>query len=387
MRLSSVAAGACSLALAAALLAAPAHAGGPHTRGPDVLADGLVGPLSLAVGKGGSVIVTQSFAGTVTRIDRHGGQTALYQLPDPENGAIAGAATRRGASYHLELSAGENGPVGQVIRLDRDGERHALGDDLLAYEQENNPDGEQTYGFHGLDQECAAEVAAFETTVSGPEGPLLLDEYPGIVESNPYQLTVHRGAAYVADAAANAILRVDLETGEISTVAVLPGTPITFTEETKAHFEAVLGGATMPDCVVGESFTPEPVPTDVEVGEDGRLYVSTLQGLAGEAFPLSTVYRVNPRSGSVKAVADRGMQGATGLAIAPDGRILVAELFGGEVSVVTPGRSTARTLFEVESPGDVEIDGRTVYATAGVLGEGGAPGDGSVVTYRYRTGR
>ncbi|MFI8777226.1 ScyD/ScyE family protein [Brachybacterium paraconglomeratum] len=125
----------------------------------------------------------------------------------------------------------------------------------------------------------------------------------------------------------------------------------------------MLGGATLPDCVAGASYTPEPVPTDVEVGKDGRLYVSTLQGALGESFPLSTVYKVSPRSGHTRTVADRGMQGATGLAVAPNGDILVAEMFGDAISTITPGRTKARTLVEVDAPADVEFERGTVYAT------------------------
>lgn len=387
MRWSSVAAGACSLALAATLIAAPAYAGGPPTREPDVLADGLVGPLSLAVGRSGKVIVNQSFAGTLSQVDRRGEVTALYQVPDPMAGGISGASHHHGATYYLETSAGETGPVSQVIRLDRDGDRTVISDDLWAYETENNPDGEQTYGFRGLDDVCAEEVAAFEDEVESSAGmPLPLNEYPGIVESNAYQLTVHHGTIYVADAAANAILAVDEETGDISTVAVLPASEIIFTAEAQAYVEQLVGGLEMPDCVIGEPYAPEPVPTDVEVGKNGKLFVSTLQGSAGEAFPLSKIYRINPYSGKTRVVADRGMQGVTGLAVSPSGHIVVAEMFGGAVSVIKPGSSRARTVFETESPADVEVRGAKIYATTGVFGEDGAPGNGAVVTYKYRFG-
>ena len=326
----------------------------------------------------------------MTQVDRRGEQSLRYQVPDPAGGGISGAAAgRHGATYHLETTVGATGPESQVIRVDRDGHRTVVSDDLWAHEKADNPDGDQTYGFTGLDDQRAAAVTAVEQSAPpGPEGgPILLNEYPGIIESNAYQLTVDRGTACVAGAAANAILAVDLRTGEISTLAVIPGSAVTFTEEHRAFADGMLGGATLPDCVVGASYTPEPVPTDVEIGKDGRLYVSTLQGALGEAFPLSTVYRVSPRSGHTRAIADRGMQGTTGLAVAPNGNILVAEMFGDEISTISPGRTRARTLFEAASPADVELERGTVYATTGVFGEGGAPGDGAVVSYQYRSGR
>lgn len=326
----------------------------------------------------------------MTQVDRRGEQSLRYQVPDAAGGGISGAVDgRHGATYHLEISVGATGPESHVIRVDRDGNRTVVSEDLWVHEAEDNPGGGQTYGFKGLDDQCAAAVTAVEEAAPpGPEGgPILLNEYPGIIESNAYQLTVDRGTAYVADAAANAILAVDLRTGEISTLAVIPGSAVTFTEEHRAFADGMLGGATLPDCVVGASYTPEPAPTDVEIGKDGRLYVSTLQGALGEAFPLSTVYRVSPRSGHTRAIADRGMQGTTGLAMAPHGDILVAEMFGDEISTISPGRSRARTLFEAASPADVELERGTVYATTGVFGEGGAPGDGAVVSYQYRSGR
>lgn len=377
------------MALAAALLTAPAHAEGPPPRSPDVVADGFVGPLSLSVGTAGTVTVTQAFAGAVTQVDHHGEQTLRYRIRDPSAGAIAGTAQGRDGTYHLELTMGETGPAARVIHLGEDGTRTVLSDDLIAYEQQHNPDAASTYGFTGLDAECSAAVTAYEQSLPpGPEGgPVLLNAYHGIVESNAYQLAVDGATAYVADAAANAILAVDLGTGEISTVAVVPGSAITFTETHKAVAEGMFGGASMPDCVVGASYTPEPVPTDVEIGADGQLYVSTLQGALGEAFPLSTVHRIDPASGEISVVADRGMQATTGLALTPNGGVLVAELFGNEISVITPGSTEARTLVEVGAPADVEFARGRVYATVGVFGEGGAPGNGTVVTYPYRAGR
>lgn len=157
-----------------------------------------------------------------------------YQVPDPAGGGISGAADgRHGATHHLETAVGPTGPESHVIRVDRDGTRTVVSDDLWAHEKEDNPDEAQTYGFSGLDDQCVAEVAALEQSIPpGPEGgPLLLNEHPGIIESNAYQLTVDRGTAYVADAAANAILAVDLRSGGISTLAVIPGSAVTFTEQ------------------------------------------------------------------------------------------------------------------------------------------------------------
>jgi sugar lactone lactonase YvrE len=161
---------------------------------------------------------------------------------------------------------------------------------------------------------------------------------------------------------------------------VASSTAVEFTAELEGGLEGLLGGLDLPDCLVGNQYTPEPVPTDVQVGKQGMLYVSTLQGGAGELVPLSKVYRVDPGTGTATEVAG-GMHGTTGLALAKSGHIFVAEMFGGEVSVIQPGSTTATTVFAADSPSDVDLKGSTVYATTGVFG------NGALVKYLYPLGR
>lgn len=375
MRRSTLAAGVSILALAAGFVTAPASAHRDRERGPDVVADGLIGPLTLAVGDRGSVYLTQSFAGTLTKVDRRGRLSDVHQLATPEAGELVGVATHRGATYHVETDFSGELPTSHIVRTSPRGTRTVVSENLWAHEVANNPDASQHYGFQGLDAQCAAEVAVVEETVGFP-----LDDYPGIVESHAYQLDVHRGSIYVADAAANAVLRVSPRTGRVSTVAVLPGTSQTMTPELLALVEERLfEGMELPDCLVGHEFVSEPVPTDVQVARDGSLYVSTLGGGVGELVPQSYVYRVTPWDGRVREVAE-GLHGATGLALSRSG-IVVAQMFGGEVSLLRQHRRHTHvdTLFTADSPADVAVDGRTLYATTGAMGENGA-----LVTYRLR---
>ncbi|GAA4881136.1 ScyD/ScyE family protein [Serinicoccus chungangensis] len=364
MRRSTLAVAASVLALTASLLTAPAQA---RTSEPRVVVDGLVGPLSLAVGSG-HVSLTQNFSGQLSTVKR-GTVRTVYQVP--ETGSLGGVATSRGRTYHLETDLSGQTPTSHVVRTSRDGTRTVVSDDLWQHEIQNNPDAGVSYGFVGLNSSCAEELGAWEEASDAPP----LSEYTGIVESNAYQLTVRGHRAYVADAAANAVLEVDLRTGDISTAAVLPVFDITFTEELKAGLEASLppGADLLPDCLVGEDYVPESVPTDVAVDHRGRLYVTTLGGGAGEIVPLSRVYRID-RHAHATTVA-RGLHGATGLDRSRDGHLVVAELFGGEVSVVRPGSGTARTLFTADSPSDVALSGKRVYATTGAFG------NGALVTY------
>ena len=128
----------------------------------------------------------------------------------------------------------------------------------------------------------------------------------------------------------------------------------------------------LPDCAVGLTYLAEPVPTDVEVGPDGMLYVTSLPGEPGMMGPNGSVFRVNPRNGSVKRVAT-GFVGATDLAVTPWGDIYVTELFGGQVSVLPRGASQARTFFQADLPSAVEWqDGRLYLTTGGLMGPDGA---------------
>lgn len=373
-----------SLALVATMAAAPAQA---HSRDPEVIASGLVGPLSLDAGKGKDLYVTQNFMGVLSKITKHGDVETVTSVSNPETQSLGGVAYHHGATYHLEADFGGEMPTSHVVKIDKRGERTVVSDNLWAHEMANNPDAGTRYGFVGLRGSCAAQLADFEAAFPEElQGTPFLREYTGIVESNAYQLTVAKdGTIYVADAAANAILKVNRK-GDVSTVAVLPTSKVKFSAELEASYEERLEGfvaetgiemnTDVPDCVVGRKFTHEPVPTDVQIGHRGYLYVSTLQGAAGEILPLSKVYRVNPVSGSTKVVAG-GMHGATGLAIAPNGQIFVAELFGGKVSVIKD-KGRVRTVFEADSPSDVTVNGPWLYATTGVFGESGA-----VVKYHY----
>lgn len=88
---------------------------------------------------------------------------------------------------------------------------------------------------------------------------------PMLVDSNPYGIGLVDGVVYVADAGGNTIIAVDAESAEISTFAVTAGLPAEF-----------FGEAGNP----GRDGAPEldSVPSAVEQGPDGRLYVGYVTG-------------------------------------------------------------------------------------------------------------
>jgi hypothetical protein len=227
--------------------------------------------------------------------------------------------------------------------------------DIYAYEASENPDQVNSYGFEGLDQSCLDQF---------PTGPMTNPgSYTGIIDTHAYASLALDDAIYVADAGANAILTVDYD-GTVSTTAVLPASePFLITEE-------IAAGAGFPACAANHDYRFEPVPTDVELGPDGLLYVTSLPGGPEDASlgARGAVYTVDPDSGDVELYAT-GFVGATGLAVSPkSGTVYVAEMFGGadgtgQVSVVPAGASTGTPLIALTSPAAIELRKGSLYVT------------------------
>ncbi|UDY37151.1 ScyD/ScyE family protein [Dermatobacter hominis] len=329
------------------------YGGSGGGKGPTTLAEGLIGPLHLDVQrghKGADVLVSQSFAGTISKVRSGGSVTDLVTEPGGFTGGVAGGPF----GTLLYLSNGEQGaflklrlPGGQTVDLA----------DLGTYEATKNPDQVNTYGLQGASPECLAQLP--------PDVPGLAP-YKGDVNPNPYELAVTPWGAYVADAGGNTILFVEWS-GKIRTVSVLPPRPEVVTAEAAA-------GAGLPECAVGLTFNFEPVPTDVEFGPGG-LYVSSLPGGPEDASlgARGGVFKVDPRNGRATLIGT-GFLGATNLAVAPNGTVYVAELFGGKISKLVKGGP--RTVLEVTEPAGLEWSNGRLYATTDVNTSG------KVITFR-----
>lgn len=336
-------------ALAVAVAPAAAHApAAPPPQEPTVAVDGLFTPLSFDVTPRGDLYVAQAFAGVLTHVTKEGEQHVVAVAAE---GSSVGAVSVSGGTVTWAERADEDFVVtGSLLhRLAADGTMTTV--DILAYEVAANPDSVNTYGIQGLTDEC---VAAIPEEVA----PFVLP-YSGLPDSNPYGSVTVGTTTYVADAGANAVLAVSAD-GVISTVAVLPAVPITVTG-------AAAEGLGLPDCAVGLEYWAEPVPTDVEVGRDGWLYVTSLPG-GPEDDSLGAngaVYRVDPATGAVELVA-RGFLGATNLAVAPNGTIYVTELFGGRVSAISRTGEIV-TVAELVMPAAVEWQKGRLYVSTGAL--------------------
>jgi sugar lactone lactonase YvrE len=174
---------------------------------------------------------------------------------------------------------------------------------------------------------------------------------------------------YVADSGGNDVLRV-YGTGRVRTIAVLPRQPFTFTRR-------VVTGLGMPSCVVGARYQAEPAPTDVEVGPDGTLWVTTLPQLY-DLGQLGSLYRVDPRTGRARRFAT-GFEGATNVAVTASGKIFVAERLSGRIAAV---RASGRWSTHLTLPGvlGVEAVGEVLYASvAAPVSMGVRTGPGRIV--------
>lgn len=348
---------AASALLATAAIAGPAVAA-PAPGAPETRASGLPTPLGLAVASNGNAVISGNFAGLLSSISKQGVATTLAAAPGEE---ISAPAIDGSTVYYLRGS--QDHTAADVYALSGGGSAHVA--DLAAFEANENPDQVNTYGFGDLDESCEALFP------NDPMNVLTWPHYPGQIDTHAYAATVAGGILYLADAGANAILAVDPGSGEVSTVAVLPpAAPIVVPAPIAAEFG-------WPDCAVGHEYRTEPVPTDVEQGPDGWLYVTSLPGgpETPEFGPRGNVVKVNPATGEIVPVAG-GFNGATDLAVAPNGTIYVAELFGGpafsgQVGVVRPGEHAASSAIDVVMPAAVSVRAEQLYITTEALSEEG----------------
>ncbi len=344
--------------LATAVLAAPAtvsakgkghHASAPKLSAP--IAQGLAGPLQLAV-DGHSIYVAQAFAGLLTKFGPGGSRIDVASNPGNE---IAGVDVGRHHEVFYTSSTSDpttHEPSASALnRLKKDGSP-VLVRDILDYESQHNPDANVSYGFPHIDPSCASQ---WPVDVAGPP------QYTGILDSHPYAVAIDGRHNYVADAAANAIFDIS-KNGKLRVVAVLPPQPSVVTA-------AAATAQNLPACAVGLTYNFEPVPTDVEIGRDGYLYVTTLPGGPEDSSlgARGSVYRIDPKSGKMRRVAT-GLQGATNLAIGPRGQIYVSEIFGGKVSQIVHG--APKTLIELPTPAGLEWANGKLYVGYDVFANG-----------------
>ncbi len=348
------------VALGAVSLIATALAPAANAVDPDTVVDGLVSPLSLAVGAGGTVYVSQNFASTLTAKAPGEDKTDLYA--DAAHREV-GAVSVSGTTVTFATTA-QGGPQDARLWTLADGSSTPTQvANLWNYERKHNPDGTRTYGILGLSKKCVRSIPKKHR-----QG---IVAYKGIKESHPYASYVAGATTYVADAAANAIWSVDA--AGVHTVATLPPVKAKVDKKLRKSFG-------LPKCTEGKTFKGEPVPTDVELGPDGNLYVTTLGGGLGESMPVGSVYQVAPTTGAVHKMAG-GLMSPVGIAIEPTGTAYISLLFPGLI-MKQPLGGDPEVFAEVPFPGDVEVSDGTVYATeTDLTNDGTSPPAGKVLSW------
>jgi hypothetical protein len=323
------------------------------------LTTNVVAPLQLSVSAKRGVLVADNATSLITRI---GQQAPVVKGPVP--GEVAGVDVNRRGDLAYTFTDAKAKKTG--ITILRKGHEPVTAD-LSAFEKKYNPDGTVSYGIDGPVRSCVSgALKAAGIPVS----------YKGMVDSHPYSVAAVRGGWVVAEAAGNDILFVD-NRGHVRLLTLLPRQPHTVSAaEAKA-----LG---LPTCVAGVTYNFEPVPTDVEVGRDGALYITTLPG--GPEGPAlgarGSVYRFTLRSHHLRRLAT-GFAGATNLAITSSGRILVTEYFAGRISTVSHGHPS--TVLSLPNVASVEFYRHAVYAgVTAQAGPNGFTGKGRVVKIDVR---
>jgi hypothetical protein len=208
--------------------------------------------------------------------------------------------------------------------------------------------------YNGKGKQVIANLERYELR-HNPDGQVqFVDGHPVDALSNPFAMTWSRFGLFVADGGANDVLKVNPETGRISTFFVPP---------TVKSVEAC-----MEDGAQANPGTKgcDPVPTGVQVLGDS-LYVSTL---GAEAPGAGRIYQLNARTGKVQNVW-RNLTAPTGVAVRRDGTIYFSQVLhenaGGPPGRIVRIRDGVRTVAPVAMPVGLQLwDGR-LYSTANSL--------------------
>ncbi|MDQ3662667.1 MAG: ScyD/ScyE family protein [Actinomycetota bacterium] len=288
----------------------------------EVVATGLNNPRGLDVASNGDVYVAEA---------GKGGTGACIPGPEGENclgatGAITAIENGNEEQHRVVTGLPSLAPEGGAFALgpsdvDFKGRRAlvtiGLGADP-ALRAEFGAPGRELATVQTLTQRGAmsrlADIGRYEIAAN-PDG----DQPGALVDTNPNSVYYQRDGAVVADAGGNSLLHVD-EDGKVSTLAVFP-------------FKMVLA----PDFLglpPGTKIPMQPVPTSVTRGPDGAYYVGQLTGFP---FPegKARVFRVVP--GETPKVHARGFTHITDLEFGDDGKLYVLQLTSRSLLDPNPG--------------------------------------------------
>lgn len=200
-----------------------------------------------------------------------------------------------------------HGDEGVVIKVDLESGEQEIIADLLQWELDNNPD-------------------------------------PATIDSNLYGMAYSDGVLYVADSGGNALLSVNTETREVATFAVTGGLEAEFLPESG---NPLRGGAREIDSV----------PGGVEIGPDGRIYISYI---TGGPFPPGIAPIDAFSVDGTKETAATGLTMTGDIAFASDG-MLYASIVSTDLINQGPGQ-----VVRVEANGGLTVIIDGLVMTAGI---------------------
>ncbi|MDK3256566.1 ScyD/ScyE family protein [Blastococcus capsensis] len=319
--------------------------GGPIT----TVVGGLDGPRQLSDYTGDRLVVAESDSGEVSSVDPRRGRVETL---------LTGLGNAQGVDYQdgrLYVAVGETfgppveGVPSQVLLEAKPNGKIVRSFDLLAYELEHNPDGQQQF-------------------VEGTEEPVE-------TLSNPFSVLVQDKRILVSDAGANAVLSIDRSSGEISTFFVPPVITDVPGCETAPNNPGTVG------C--------DPVPTEIAEGPRDHIYVGTL---GAEVPGAGRVYVLDRHGEVVRVIED--LTSVTGVAV-DHGKVYVSNVIAnapmnpdeppegfdpatiGEITEILPNGE--RTTIQVTMPTGLEVEDGQLHASAwSVAGFLGMPSAGEV---------
>ena len=341
---------------------APAYGGYPlHVR---TLTTKVLAPLQLSVSRKHGVLVGDAAASKLQQVLRGGNVRTIVSGPQP--GEISGVDVNRHGDIAYTSSDYKTGKTGLTIRSH--GKSKFV--DLSAFEKKYNPDRKVP-----LRDDEHGQVRP-RLPQGGPRGPA---GRPTRASSTPTPMRSPRSRA-AGWSRTRPATTCSSSTARVATSRSSPSCLRSRTSITAADVKSL--GA--PDCLMGVTYNFEPVPTDVEVGRHGALYISTLPGgPEAPGFSPAEVSTGSPATHHLRRLAT-GFNGATNLALTPSGRVLVAELFAGRMSTIAHGRPAP--VINLPGVASLEFYCHALYAglTGPMDAEGNPTGNGKVVKISVR---
>lgn len=300
-----------------------------------VFADKLDNPRGLNFAPDGSLYITESGVGGDGRC-----------IPGPSLQGLSSCVGNSGAVTRVKdgkqervltnlpsialRPTGGTGEGPQDIQFDSYGNAYLLigygGNPQTSDFPENSPSWGQLYkvDFKTGSLKSIADLAKYELA-NNADGEDILD-VSGEIASNPYAFTIKGHTAYIVDAAANNLLSVGLDGSSLSSTAVLPKQTITDPIFPTPEPGQVAPPDAPPPGQIPDKIDIQSVPTGVEVGADGALYISEYTGFP---FPpgKARIFRVD-RDGKTTVYAD-GFTQLSDLAFDRQGNLYVLQ-YGNE---------------------------------------------------------